>query len=154
MSKPRAYNFDERAGGAEWRAAVARHYEAREAYLLAVASVAKPEPIARPSGAVVSLYDWSQARASERDPVDEAAQAYREASIRLLATWAPNSTELREQMRLAAELMGVADPMAMQTVGLRDLRKVEGTPAELLNLLYTSSVGLWQAEQSARQARK
>jgi hypothetical protein len=146
--------LDERTGGAEWRAAVAGHYQAREAYLLAVVSGARPAPIARACGVVVSLYDCSQARASERDPVEEAGQAYREASIRLLATWAPNSTELREQMRLAAELMGIADPAGMQTVGLRDIRKVEGTPAELLNLLFTSSVGLWQAENRARRAGK
>ena len=154
MPQVRGYKFDERAGGVEWRAAVARLYAAQATFIQTIASAPKPEPIARPSGSVVSLTAWREARASERDPVDEAAQAYREASIRLLAAWAPNSTELREQIRLAAELMGVADPMTMQTVGLRDLRKVEGTPAELLNLLYTSSVGLWEAEQHARQARK
>lgn len=152
MLKARFYNFDERAGDPEWRSAVSALYAARETYLQTVADPPKREPApARPSGHVIDLAVWREVVASERDPLEEAAEAYRNAAMRLLMAWAPNSSELREQIRLAAELLGVPDPMAERGYVGRRAQDIEATPSEILRLLFHSSLGLWRGEQRASQ---
>jgi hypothetical protein len=146
------FNFDDRAGGSDWRKAVAGYYAARETYVLTMANPQDWEPPPpRPTGQVIDLAAWRAAVAAERSPLELAAEAYRVAAMRLLMTWAPSSQELREQMRLAATVAGWDDPTFFQP-STRDPAKQQATPSEILRLLYNSSLGLIQGERDAQAA--
>jgi hypothetical protein len=152
MHAPRHTLFHATAGDSEWAAKVRGFIAARTAYLSALETPDEPPappPIA--AGPVVDLAAVRARRAAARPPWSAASDAYRFAAVRLLLTWAPNSTELREQMRLAAELAGLADPAHGD--GLRHPSDIADTPEAMLALIYHSSIGLWSGERSARAAK-
>jgi hypothetical protein len=152
MHTPRQTLFHANAGDSEWAGKVRGFLAARAAYLSALENPDEPPtppPVA--SGPVVDLAAVRTCRAAARPPCAAAFDAYRFAAVRLLMTWAPNSTELREQMRLAAELAGLADPAHGDD--LRHPSDVADTPEAMLALIYHSSLGLWSGERSARAAK-
>ena len=148
------YSFDAAAGDGVWRAAVRNFLATQIAYSEAKSGPETRQPSPpRPSGQVIDLQAWRAVRAAEADPVEEAGEAYQTAALRLLSTWAPNSTELREQMRLAAEFMGLPDPRLWG--GWRqDRRDLQPTPETISGLIFAATYGLVQAERAPRAAEQ
>lgn len=98
------------------------------------------------SGRVADFATWRRLRQGQPSNFD----AYRFAAIQLLKAWAPDSTELREQMRLAAALAGVPDPA--HAPPLAHPSDIPDTPEAMLGLMYQSSLGLWLADQKRARA--
>ncbi|MES2343655.1 MAG: hypothetical protein V4597_18455 [Pseudomonadota bacterium] len=142
------------AGDGDWAAKVRNFNRSRDAYLAALQS---PPPAEAPlpiNPDVVELAAWRHNQATRKGPLVVAFEAYRAASLRLLDAWAPNSEQLRGQMRLAAELSGMADPAHRERPEHGRDEDAPCTPSALLAVVYEASLGLWQAEQRARRAAK
>ncbi len=151
MHKPRDHQFHITAGDSEWAAKVRGFNAAYAAYALALKT--PDEAPAPPPICAGPVLDFAAARArrnAARGPCAVAFDAYRFAAVRLLTAWAPDSQELREQMRLAAELAGLPDPAHAQ--GLRHPSDIPDTPEAMLALIYMSSIGLFMAEQRRSKA--
>ena len=147
MHAPRPAVFHATAGDSEWASKVRGFLAARAAYVLALETPDEPQaspPIS--DGPVVDLATARARRNATRPPCAAAFDAYRFAAVRLLTAWAPNSTELREQMRLAAELAGLSDPAHAES--LRHPSDIADTPEAMLALIYQASLGLWVADRN------
>lgn len=151
MHSPRNHQFHAAAGDGEWAAKVRAFNAAHAAYALALRTpdVATPVPPIC-AGPVVDLAAVRARRDAERGPCAAAFDAYRFSAVRLLQGWAPDSTELREQMRLAAALAGLPDPAHASAPGHPN--DTPDTAEAMLGLLYLSSLGLWLADQKRARA--
>jgi hypothetical protein len=148
---PCGIKFAASAGDAEWARDVHRYAEALTAYVDALkAPEGGQEAPPWPVGPVVELSAWKACKATERGPLALAFDAYKAAALTMLRRWAPNSRELREQMRLGAELAGMTDPTRLDDHTRTDA--AADTPEGVLALLYLSSLGLTQTEQRADRA--
>lgn len=155
MHSPRlSIRFAVAAGDGDWAAKVRKFNRSRDAY---VAVLQSPPPAIAPlviNPDVVELAAWRHNRATQKGPAMVAFEAYRDAALRLLDAWAPNSEQLRGQMRLAAELSELADPAFRERSKSGRDEDTPCTPEALLAVVYEASLGLWQAEQRARRAAK
>jgi hypothetical protein len=147
MHSPRSHQFHVTAGDREWAAKVRAFDVASTAYVLAL-KAPDAGPLMPPicAGPVLDLAAFRARKNAARGPCAAAFDAYRFAAVRLLAAWAPDSTELREQMRLAAELAGLPDPAHAEI--RHHPADIADTPEAMLALIFQSSIGLWIADRN------